>query len=481
MRYNVVLRYIGVVMLLNAVFLLISAAISFFNGMDTGFYPLLLSSFMSAALGGFPLIFVERSGSIHIKESYAIVVGAWIVACFIGTFPYLLWGGEFNFSTAWFESVSGFTTTGATALADIEALPKGLLFWRSCTHWLGGVGVVMFVLLILPSLGRTKLTLSNLEMSPLARDNYKYKSQKIVQILLFLYVGMTAMETLLLKVAGMNWFDAVNHAFSNIATGGFSTKNLSIAYYNNVWIEIIIMFFMALSAIHYGLIFATVTGKRNNIFRSEVARFFMATFLIAGIFIAISLWQSEQYPTFTESLRYGMFQSIATITTTGFATSDTTLWTSFSIMILILLMFQCGCAGSTSGGIKSDRIWLTFKALRARILQQQHPNAIIPVKLNKVTQDESVISFAMLFIVIYLLLVIIGSIIVSATGIDLMTSFSMVAASMGNVGPGFGEVGSMSNYSEISPFVQTLCTLFMLLGRLEIFGLIQLFLIKWWK
>lgn len=481
MRHNVILRYIGIVTLLNAVFLLISAAISFFNDMDTGFYPLLLSAFMSAALGGFPLIFVEKSGNINIKESYAIVVGAWIMACFIGTFPYLLWGGDFTFSTAWFESVSGFTTTGATALSHIEALPRGLLFWRSCTHWLGGVGVVMFVLIIMPSLGRTKMTLSNLEMSPLAKDNYKYKSQKIVQILLFLYVGMTALETVLLMFAGMNWFDALNHSFSTIATGGFSTRDLSIAYYNNAWIEVIIMVFMVLSAIHYGLIFATVTGKRNNIFRSEVARFFFATFLIGGILISISIWRAEQYPSFIESLRYGMFQSIATITTTGFAVADTTVWTSFAIMILILMMFQCGCAGSTSGGIKSDRIWLAFKVLRARILQQQHPNAIIPVKLNKVTQDDSVISFAMLFIVIYILIVLLGSIVVSATGLDLMTSFSMVAASMGNVGPGFGEVGPMANYSEISPGLQMFCTLFMLLGRLEIFGLIQLFLIKWWK
>ncbi len=481
MRLAVVLRYIGIIMLLNAAFMLLSAGISLINNTDSGFYPLMLSFVLTSILGVFPLIFVRKNDRINMKEAYAIVVGAWLTACIVGTFPYLLWGGEFSWPTAWFESVSGFTTTGSTALADVEALPKGLLFWRSSTHWLGGVGVVMFVLVVLPTVGRTKMTLSSVELSPMAKENYRYKTQKVIYILLSVYLGLTVLETICLKIAGMGWFDAINHAFSTVSTGGFSTKNASIAYYNSLAIEIIIMIFMLMSGLHFGLIFATLVGKRNNIFRNEVSRFYFATFLISGLLITFSLWHAGMYGSFFESLRYSLFQTAAVITTTGFATADTTLWTSLAIMLLLYLMFQCACAGSTSGGIKSDRVWLALKAIRLRILRQQHPNAVIRIKMNGVPQDNSVINFAMFFIVIYIMIICAGTIIVSATGEDLMTSFSLVATSMGNVGPGFGSIGSMSNYSEISSFVKIFSTIFMLLGRLEIFGLLQLFLMKWWR
>ena len=482
MRLNVILRYTGMVVLLAAAFMLLSAFVSLVSGVDSAFYPLLLSAVITAALGAFPLIFVDRSGGhISMKEGHMIVVLAWITACVVGMFPYLLWGGPFTVATAWFESVSGFTTTGATALHNVEALPRGLLFWRSSTHWLGGVGVVMFALLILPSLGRTKMTLSSAELSPLARDNYRYRAQKIVQILLILYVGMTAAEAVLLNVAGMNWFDAVNHAFSSIATGGFSTRNASIGYYDNRWIEGIVMFFMIMSGIHYGLIFATVTGDSYNILRSQVTRFYFATILIAAACITLSINAADIYPTLGESARAGLFQTVATITTTGFSIADTVAWTPLSTAVLIYLMFQCACAGSTSGGIKTDRIWLACKVLRARLVQQRHPNAVVRIKLHNVVQESEFVNFAMFFIVLYVLLVVVGTLVVTATGVDLMTGFSMIAASMGNVGPAFGTVGSAADYAHISPGIKTFCTIFMLLGRLEIFGLIQLFMFKWWR
>lgn len=481
MRFNVVSRYIGMVLLLNAVFMLLSAMISAMNDMDTGFYPLILSFLLTTVLGAFPLIFVDRSDQLNNKEGYVIVVGSWLLSCFVGTFPYLLWGGEFGFANSWFESVSGFSTTGATILNDIEALPKGLLFWRSSTHWLGGVGVVMFALVILPSLGRTKMTLSSVELSTLAKENYRYRTQKIVQILLFVYVGMTITETILLRVAGMNWFDAVNHAFSTIATGGFSTKNQSIAYYNNGWIEVIISVFMLISGLHFGLIFATITGKANNIFKSEVSRYYMISLLVGAILVSLSLWQAGIYSSLLESLRYGLFHTIAVVTTSGFATTDANLWPHFAIVITIFFMLQCACAGSTSGGIKSDRVLLAAKIIKAKIRQQQHPNAIIRIKMNNVVQDNEVISFTMLFMVAYMALMLVGTLINAAFGIDLLTGFTMSAACIGNIGPGFGEVGSMNNYGALPSAVKFSSTLFMLLGRLEIFGFIQLFVIKWWK
>ena len=477
-----VLRYIGVVLLFTATFMLLSAAVSLINNFDTAFYPLLLSFILTSALGCFPLIFVSKdTGTLSSKEGYVVVVGAWLLACVVGMLPYLLWGGEFDLVNAWFESTSGFTTTGSTILNDVEALPRGLLFWRSSTHWLGGVGVVMFVLVIVPSIGHTKKMLSSVELSVMAKDNYKYKAQKIGQILLVVYVGLTAAETVLLKIAGMNWFDSVNHAFSTIATGGFSTKNLSIAYFDNIWIEIVITVFMAVSGFHFGLIFATMTGKGNNIFKSEVSRYYVLVLLVSGIIIAVDLWSADIYSSFGSALRYGLFQIVAVASTTGFATADSSVWTPLAILVLMFGTLQCACAGSTAGGMKCDRVLLSFKSIKSQILQRMHPNAIIRIRMNGVIQDDNVVNAAVRFIQFYFILIVLGTFIVCAYGIDIITSFGLIATSIGNVGPGFGELGSMDNYSMLQDPIKLVCTIFMLLGRLEIFGFLQIFLIKWWR
>lgn len=477
MRLNVILRYVGMVVVLCSVMMLASAAVAWG---DSSFNALLLAAVLSLALGVFPLIFVEKEGHITSREAYIIVLLAWVFACFVGMFPYLLWRGGFTVAEAWFESVSGFTTTGATAIENVDRLPHGLLFWRAATHWIGGVGVVMFALVVLPSVAKTKLTLSSAELSSLAKDNYRYRSNRIAQIVLLLYIGLTVLCGAAFWAAGMSGFDAVCHAFATVATGGFSTHTASLGWYNSVVIEGVAAFFMLLSGVHFGLLFATLTGRHNNILRSEVARFYLGTIIVASLAITFSLWSVDKYE-LGEAARQGVFHTISTITTTGFATSDTTLWTPMSIAILIFLMFQCGCAGSTSGGLKSDRIWLAIKTLRMQILRQQHPNAVVRLKLNGVVQDEQVVGFAIFFIVLYILIVAAGTIIISATGLDLSTSFTMAAASVGNVGPGFGSIGSMSDYAHITPGLKTFCTGLMLLGRLEIFGLIQLFAIKWWR
>ncbi len=481
MRLNVVIRYIGVVLLWNALFMLISAAIGFADGIDTGFYPLLLSFILTVSLATFPMIFVEGEGNINTKEGYLIVVGAWVLSCVCGMLPYLLWGGEFTLANAWFESVSGFTTTGSTVLFDIEALPKSLLFWRSSTHWLGGIGVVMFVLIILPSLGRAKMTLSNMQLSSLAKDNFRYKTQRIIQILLLVYIGLTAIQTVLLWLAGMEWFDAVNHAFSTVATGGFSTKNLSIAYFDNSWIETIVTLFMVIAGLHFGIIYATLIGRRNNVFRSEVSRFYLLSILVAGLAISVNLWWGDIYPTFASAVRYGFFQLVSIITTTGFATANTNVWPAFAIVILIFFSFTCACAGSTSGGIKIDRLLISYKSILAKIKQLRHPNAIIRVKMDNIAQDEQTLSLVNLFIVLYLLFVVAGTLVCALFGIDLMTSFSVAFASMSNLGPGFGDVSSIGNYSQLPGFIKILSTLLMLVGRLEIFGFIQILFLRSWK
>lgn len=481
MRFDVVLKYVGMVMLFIASFMLLSAGISYVSGMDSAFYPLLLSGLLTALLGAFPLIFVEKKVQLSSKEGFGVVVGSWLLACVVGMFPYLIWGGEFNLINAWFESVSGFTTTGATILDDIEALPRGMLFWRMSSTWIGGMGVVMFALLILPSMGRSRMTLSSVELSTLAKENYHYRTQMIVQILLVVYLGLTTLSTLSLKLAGMNWFDALCHGMSASATSGFSTKNASIGFYNNPAIELILASTGIISGIHFGLIYATVVGKRSNLFRSEVTRYYLAIIAVASLFVAVSLYAADLYPTFVQSLRHAFFQVSTLITTTGFATADTNTWTSFAILLLMFVSLVCASSGSTSGGIKVNRLVLAVKMFGARMKLQRHPNAIIRIKMDGVIQENDVLHTVAVFIVAYLGLIFVGSVVGALFGLDLLTAFSGAMACLGNAGPGFGEVGSMDNYSAMPTVIKMTNSLLMLFGRLEIFGVIQLCMIKWWK
>ena len=480
MRFSVILRYMGTVVLCLSAFMAVSAGISLVSD-DTGFYPLLLSSLLTLLLGVFPMIFVSKTDSISTKEGFVIVVGSWVVSCIVGMFPYLMWGGEFTLTNAWFESVSGFTATGASILTNIEALPQGLLFWRSVTVWVGGAGVVMFALLILPSLGTNKMALSSIELSSLAKDNYRYRTQMVVRILLAVYIGLTIVTTLLLKVAGMRWFDAVNHAMSACATGGFSTKNASIGFYDSPLIEWILIVAMFISSLHFGLIYSTFARKSNNIFRSEVVRVYVLIIAVATLAVGGWLYFSGIYDSILTSLRQSVFQVVSIITTTGFATANTNLWAPFAIVILIILSIVCGCAGSTSGGIKVDRILLYGKVLKARLRAQQHPNAVIRVRLDGILQEDRHLNAVTLFLTTYFVLILVATLTSTLFGLDLLTAFSSSVAFIGNVGPGFGEVGSYDNYAAMPMLLKVQGTILMLMGRLEIFGFIQFLFIRLWR
>ncbi len=480
MRFSVILRYVGTVMLCLSAIMAVSAGISYVSN-DTGFYPLLLSALLTLLLGGFPMIFVSKADSITTKEGFMIVVGSWVVSCVVGMFPYLIWGGEFSLVNAWFESVSGFTTTGASILTNIEALPQGLLFWRTATNWIGGVGVVMFALLILPSLGTNKMALSGIELSSLAKDNYRYRTQMVAKILLTIYIGLTIIATLLLKFSGMRWFDALNHAMSASATGGFSTKNASVGFYDSALIEWVLIAVMFISSLHYGLIYSTFTRKANNIFRSEVVRVYVGIIVGATLLISASLFFVDIYPDFFTSMRKSVFQVVSIITTTGFATADTNVWTPFAVVILIILSMICGCAGSTSGGAKVDRVLLYFKVLVARLRGQQHPNAVIRIRLDGILQEDRQVNTVTLFLTTYFALILLGTLTSTLFGLDLLSAFSSSVAFLGNVGPGFGEVGSLDNYAAMPSMLKVQGSILMLMGRLEIFGFIQFLFIRMWR
>ena len=325
------------------------------------------------------------------------------------------------------------------------------------------------------------MSLSNVELSSLAKDNYRYRTQIIVRILLIVYVGLTIATTLALKLAGLRWFDALNHAMSACATAGFSTKNASIAFYDNVAVELILAGAMLISSLHFGLIYATFIRKGNNVFRSEVVRTYLSIIAIATLLVATSIFGANIYTDIWEALRHSFFQVVSLITTTGFATADTNLWTPFAIVVLIFVSVVCACAGSTSGGMKVDRLLIFCKILMAKIRRQQHPNAIIRIRVDGVVQDAEMLNGVVVFIVTYIGLIFFATFTNTLFGQDLMTAFSSAVACIGNVGPGFGEVGSMGNFADIPVILKLQNSILMLMGRLEIFGFIQLIFLKWWR
>jgi len=479
MRTEIVIRHIGSVLIFNAIFLFISFLISLYLS-ETSAVALLYSSLVAVVFGVFPLIYVRPSNYLTILEGTSIVVFGWIATCIIGALPYILWGGEFSVINAWFESVSGFTTTGSTIIQDIESLPKGLLFWRSSTHWLGGIGIILFTILILPGSNTSRFVLLNTEMSPLAKTNFKYRAAEILRILIYVYLGLTLLETIMLHIAGMDLFDALNHSFATIATGGFSTKNLSIAHYNSVSIEIIIMVFMVLSGVHFGLTFNTILGKSNNLFRSSIFKAYVSFIFIGIVLVAFKLYLHGDY-SWWNSIRYASFQVISLGTTTGFATVDTAHWPSFTHIILIYFTIQCAMIGSTSGGLKFDRVFIFFKAIVKQIKSIQHPHAVISLKIDGNSINEKTELHTMIFIIIYMGIILLTTFLLTFLDIDTFTAFSSSAATIGNVGPGFENVSSLGNYSNLPGLGKFILTINMLLGRLEIFGVISLLFIKSWK
>lgn len=476
MKIEIVIKHLGYVLLLNGFFLFISFLISFILH-ETSTIAFLFSGFICGIFGIFPLIFVERTENISFNEGLSIVVFGWLISCIVGMLPYLMWGGEFTLANAWFESVSGFTTTGSTILIEIESLPKGILFWRSATHWIGGIGVILFVLLILPKSKGQRATIYNAEISSLSKMNFQFRTKKIVQILAIVYVSLTLLETIALMLFGMSFFDAINQSFATIATGGFSTKNLSIAAFNSLGIEIIIMVFMLLSGIHFGLIYGTIMLHKENIFSSSLVRTFVSV-LFAGIaIVTLKLYLSDTYDLWT-SLRYASFQVISLGTTTGFATADTAYWPIFTQLILIYFTIQCALTGSTSGGLKFDRVYIFFKLVGKQIKLLNHPRGVFVSKFEGKRIDEKLEQQTMVFIVLYMSIFFITTIILSGMNIDGMTAFSASIATIGNVGPGFGMVSSLGNFSSIPDLGKFTLTLNMLLGRLEIFNILTLIMLK---
>lgn len=472
-RWEVIVKYLGYVLLFNALFFYISASISFFFH-ENSLTPLLYSAVVCTILGSFPLIFVEKIDEVNFREGMVISVFGWILTCFVGAVPYFMWGGEFTFTNALFESVSGYTTTGATILKDVEALTKGLLFWRASTHFIGGVGIILFVLLILPSATGTRSSIYNSELSGLSKLNFRMRTRQIARVIVVVYLSLIVIEIALLWTLGMNFFDATCHAFATVATGGFSTKNLSVAYYDSVWIEVVIMTFMLLGSIHFGLLYGTVTGNKMNVFTSKSVRTYVGLMFLGIIVVAAKLTNDGFYSWWT-SLRYASFQVISLGTTTGFATVDTPNWPILTVIIIMYFTIQCGMVGSTSGGLKFDRVLLFYRSLKRQIKLVLHPNGVYITKLENVVISTEMELQTAIFFILYLVTLFVTALLLAGMNVDGMTSLSASIATIGNAGPGFGNVSSLGNYSSIPDAGKYVLSANMLLGRLEIINVFALF------
>ena len=478
MNMSVISRNVGIALMATAFFMFLSAGVSALNGFDSAFSPLLFSGTITALIGAFPLVFVRKSQNINTKEGLAILLFSWLLCCIFSMLPYVLWGGEFNLTNAWFESASGITTTGATILQDIEGLPKGLIFWRSATHYIGGLGVVVFIVMILPNIGTVRFRMSKMDVDEISKSNYRYKSDKFIRVVVTVYLGITAAAIISLTLAGMNFFDALNHAMSVVATGGFSSRNASVAAFESPLIETILMIFMVVSSLHFGLIYASFASRSFKIFKNPVTRFYLCTILICSLLVATNLLTSGTIAGPGQALRNAFFAVISTISTTGFAIADTNCWPVFSILILLYTAIQCGCSGSTTSGIRSDRVWVVFKAARAQIVRIAHPNAVVLTKTGGQKIESELFTSVSVYIIIYLFITMIGSFIYAAMDFDLLTSLSASVSMMSNVGPCFGTFGSsMSSFAMAPAAAKVLMGIQMIVGRLGVYSVLSMFIL----
>ncbi len=449
---------------------------------DAAVLPLLTSSLLTIGVGMLCISLQSATrDELTIREGFAIVSLGWMIVPVFGSLPYLFTGAVGSFTDAYFETISGFTTTGASIILDVEKLPNGLLFWRSLTHWLGGMGIIVLSLAILPMLGMGGMQLYKAEVGGPSKDKLTPRVAETARLLWGVYVLLTVVEIILLVLGEMPLFDAICHTFATVATGGFSIKNASIAFYNSAYIDGVITVFMFLSGTNFALHYAALHGNvrryiRNQEFLYYLSVFAIATFVVTGV-NAASNYAGDVFASF----RYSAFNVASIMSCTGFATADFALWSPLGQTVLLLLMFAGGCAGSTAGGMKNVRVLLMLKAIFGQFKRLLFPRAVVPVRLDgRMVGDEILVTVGG-FILLYLSIFIVGTLMLSETGLDIVTAASAVASCLGGVGPGLGSVGPMSNYAHLSDLAKWVLDACMLLGRLEIYTLIVLFSSTFWK
>ncbi len=462
-----------------SMFIPLAAALYYNDGSAPAF---LISIAITCALGACVFLITRRRQNLYLnhRDGMAIVTLGWFIAGFIATMPYLISGAIPDFTNAYFESMSGFTTTGASILQDIEALPEGILLWRAQTQWLGGMGIIVLAIAILPFLGIGGMELYKAEIPSPVVDKLTPRIAETAKALWKIYIFLTVFQILLLLIGKMSLYDAICHAFATLPTGGFSPKNASVGHYQSAYIDIVILIFMFLAGINFSLHYKLVHGKIKRFFLDPEFRVYLCI-IVAFIFLVFTDVYGSIYPKIQDALRYASFQVVSILTTTGFVTADFENWPALSQVILFISMFLGGMAGSTGGGIKIMRIILLIKHSYLEIFRIIHPHATTMVKLGGVPVSQTIMRSIWGFFLLFMGIYIVGVIILAAMGLDMITALTAMASCMGNVGPGFGSVGPMDNYSAIPAAGKWLLNFGMLLGRLEIYTIIVFLMPAFWR
>ncbi|AMC10679.1 potassium transporter [Lutibacter profundi] len=491
---KIIISFLGLTSMLNGVFMLIAVPFSMYHNepAQTG----ILLAGLTTILVGFLLWFFNRNApkNLQKKEGYLIVTLGWLMLTITGTLPYLFSGAIPNFTNAIFETISGYSTTGSSILTNIESMPKGILFWRSATHWIGGMGIIVLTVAILPLLGIGGMQLFMAEAPGPSADKMHPRITETAKRLWLIYFLLTFTEFFLLKIAGMTWFDAINHAMATLSTGGFSTKNASIAHWNGApIIQYIITIFMFIAGANFVLTYFALKGKLRKVFQSEEFKYYFFGVLTLTILISILIvnYQDPNLVTTinhpkpwgeTESaFRHAVFQVTSILTTTGFVSADFTMWNSFATMLMFSLFFIGGSAGSTSGGVKIVRHIIMIKNSLFEFKKLLHPNAIIPVRYDGTGVPKNIIFNILAFFVLYMGIFISSSVLLTFFGLDFESAFGAAASSLGNIGPAIGSVSPVDNFAHLSIGAKWICSFLMLIGRLELFTVLILLTPFFWR
>lgn len=469
MNFKVVLKIVGRVITMEAFVMLIPTFVAAFYGEDIT--PFLMSIILVLFLGVI-LSSMNATKEFFIREGFFTVGLIWLATGFIGALPFYYSGYFSSFIDCIFESCSGFTTTGATILTEIESLPKGILFWRSLTHWLGGMGVLVLATALIPTIGIRTKYLTQAESPGPVFSKLVPKQAQTSKILYAIYCFLTVAEAICLRIAGMPWYDSFIHAFGTAGTGGFSNMNASVGAYDSFAIDMVISVFILLFSINFAMYFLLMTRKFKEIFKSDELRFFLAIVAIATFIVTINI--NHIYPDLKEAFRYAFFQVCSIISTTGFATADWLYWPQICQMIFILLMFCGACAGSTGGGMKCSRILVVFRVIRREIHHIIHPRAVQVVKLDGKVVEEKTIHSILTFIGAYFIIIMAGAVVVSLDGFGFSECFTVSLTCVSNIGPGLGVFGPAGNFSSLSGFSKGFLSFCMIIGRLEIFPILVL-------
>ena len=477
-NFWLVLRVLAILLGIISMFMLLPIICALVFAETFVLYAFILPIVLILALVLIVLLITRRQrGELSIRDGFLLVTFSWLFSAAVGALPFYISGAIPSFSDAFFESMSGFTTTGASILSDIESLPRAILFWRSLTHWLGGMGIIVLTVAVLPLLGVGGMQLIKAEAPGPTLDKLTPKITETAKILWISYIGLSGLEAILLRFGGMSWFDSLTHTFGTMATGGFSTKNTSIGYYASPYIHIVITVFMILAGINFVLYYKIIRGKIQSIVQDSELRVYLAVFIAASLLMAWSLYGST-FSSFGKSLRYAAFQTASILTTTGYATDDFALWPTFAQGILFVMMWIGGCSGSTGGGIKVRRILTVIKQGWNEMRYLLYPNGVFFIRFNGMPMRKKAVYYITGFVFLYILLIILTCLVTAAAGNDLLTSFTTALATLGNIGPGFNAVGPTQNYGFYPSWLKVFLSFIMMVGRLEIYTVLILFTVR---